>query len=194
MAVHPSLPASAPGALRVPTGPGTPAAPGHTCLELLPSGPDSVRRAPSRRTRPLTPELPRLPRASAVADGNSARHKGDFRFRVPLAPRLARPPKSICKAQHVLHGYVVACRIGAEEAGVCGPDETGGRGLEEEAGGRGLEEEAGGRGPVDGCQRGCQRGSYRGSRPHVALRAPIPYVTGMVVSYVAEGAPITPLQ
>ena len=112
MAVHPSLPASAPGALRVPTGPGAPAAPGHTCLELLPSGPDSVRRAPSRRTRPLTPELPRLPRASAVADGNSARHKGDFRFRVPLAPRLARPPKSICKAQHVLHGYVIAGWIG----------------------------------------------------------------------------------
>ena len=35
--------------------PGKPAAPGHNCLSLLPSGPDEVHRCPPRRTRPSTP-------------------------------------------------------------------------------------------------------------------------------------------
>ena len=83
--------------------PGCSAAPGRHCLALLPSGPDAVRRLPMRgtwlstlRAPAQTPDdsAPRAVLGPAIADCG---------FREPLAPRLARPGRTM-----VAHGRTLS--------------------------------------------------------------------------------------
>ena len=81
--------------------PGCSAAPERHCLALLPSGPDAVRRLPMRgtwlstlRAPAQTPDdsAPRTVLGPAIADCGQ---------REPLAPRLARPGRTM--VSHVVH-------------------------------------------------------------------------------------------
>ncbi len=71
-------------------GPGYPAAPGRSSLVLLPSGPDTVRKDPPRRTRSST--LRGRCRPSMTHTSRQAFNPAlaDCGFRAPLPPRLAR--------------------------------------------------------------------------------------------------------
>ena len=73
-------------------GPGRTAAPDDDRLVLLPSGPDTVRGSPLRGTRSSTSH-----RRAAFESGDLGRGfspaGADCRYRAPLVPRLARPPK-----------------------------------------------------------------------------------------------------
>ena len=82
--------------------PGCSAAPGRHCLALLPSGPDAVRRLPMRgtwlstlRAPAQTPDdsAPRAVLGPAIADCG---------FREPLAPRLARPGRTMVSDRRTL--------------------------------------------------------------------------------------------
>src|SRR3972149_3980417 len=56
--------------------PGSPAAPEGDYLPLLPSGPDGVHRAPSRRPKPSTPAVGASPRVPKPRAGVQPRYSG----------------------------------------------------------------------------------------------------------------------
>ena len=76
-------------------GPGCSAAPGRHCLALLPSGPDAVRRLPMRGTWLSTLRAPAQTPDDSAPQAVLGPAIADCGFREPLAPRLARPGRTM---------------------------------------------------------------------------------------------------
>jgi hypothetical protein len=75
--------------------PGCLAAPERHCLALLPSGPDAVRRLPVRGTWLSTLRAPAQTPDDSAPQAVLGPAIADCGFREPLAPRLARPGRTM---------------------------------------------------------------------------------------------------
>ncbi len=82
--------------------PGCSAAPGRHCLALLPSGPDAVRRLPVRGTWLSTLRAPAQTPDDSAPQAVLGPAIADCGFREPLAPRLARPGRTMVAHRRTL--------------------------------------------------------------------------------------------
>ena len=82
--------------------PGCSAAPERHCLALLPSGSDAVRRLPVRGTWLSTLRAPAQAPEEPAPRAAFGPARADVGFREPLAPRLARPGRTMVSDRRTL--------------------------------------------------------------------------------------------